>query len=283
VRNTSLIAAAALLALASTAPRAGVPSAADGAFPSLLRTAPAPRPLHAAELAASGRALRWERETPPPQGEWGLEEKPREGRSLRNALLMSAALPGLGQRYLGAPRRGLIFMGAEAATWGTWGVFKFQEHLRRDNYIEMAGVFAGVRGDHDDDYWKVVGQFPSWLDYNEWLRFEARREFGFGTGEYYAYIAENEIATDDAWDWNSLERRRDYAAKRKASLNAERRATYTLYALLVNRVVALVDTWRLYKLRAEVRDRLQGQGALDLRAEPGERSLHWRLGYFRSF
>ena len=229
-------------------------------------------------------SLRWGREEPEPQGAYGIEEKPEGRRSLGRAVLYSALLPGLGERYLGAPRRGWAFMGAEAAVWGTWGTFMTQEWLRRQNYIEMAEVFAGVSGDHDDEYWKVVGQFANWLDYNEWLRYQARREYGFGTGEYYDYIASHEIDEQAGWDWSNTDRRTDYAAKRKASLNAERRATYTLYALLVNRVISLVDTWRIYRSREEIRERIEDQhGSLGLDARPDERGVHWRLGWYRSF
>lgn len=235
-------------------------------------------------LAVRDALLRWGENEPKPQGSFGLEEKPAGARSLRNALLLSVAVPGLGQRYLGAPKRGWLFTGAELGTWGTWGTFKIQERLRKSSYEEMAEVFAGVEGEHEDDYWKVVGQFPDWLEYNEWLRYLARREYGFGTSEYYQYIADNEIAAAQAWNWNNEDRRRDYAEKRKASLNAERRATYTLYALLVNRVIATVDTWRLYRTRANIRTRIEEQqSGLGLDARPGERGVRWRLGWYRSF
>jgi hypothetical protein len=235
------------------------------------------------------RPLAWQRDEPKPQGTLGIQERPTGERGLVGALWRSALLPGLGQRYLGAPRRGLVFMGAEAATWGTWGSFKTQEWLRRENYIEMAQVFAGVQGDeHVDDYWKAVGQHASWLDYNEWLRYQARREYGYGTDAYYSYISDNEIGEDQAWDWNSTERRVAYLAKRKASNNAERRATYTLYALLVNRVVSLADVWRVHRSREAIRGGLEREAASDaggiqFGALPTPQGLALRLGWVRSF
>jgi len=229
------------------------------------------------------RELRWRRDDPPPQGRLGLEEKPSGGKKLVHAIWRNLLLPGWGQRYLEAPGRGWVFMSGEAATWGTWGTFKTQEWLRRRSYTEMAEVFAGVAGDHGNEYWKIVGQYRNWLDYNEWLRFQARREYGFGTDDYYAYIAANEIAAGNSWDWNSESRREDYAMKRKASLNAERRATYTLYALLVNRVISLVDVWRLHRLRGDLEQRLEEQGSLGLGAAPTEVGVSWRLGWYRRF
>jgi hypothetical protein len=264
----SALALAGLLCAALAAPASG---------------APLPRGLDLAQ------PLAWQRDEPKPQGSFGIQERPAGRRSLTGALWRSALLPGLGQRYLGAPGRGLLFMGAEAATWGTWGTFKTQEWLREENYIEMAQVFAGVAGDeHEDDYWKAVGQHASWLDYNEWLRYQARREYGYGTDAYYDYIAENEVGEALAWDWNSDARRAAYLDKREASNSAERRATYTLYALLVNRVVSLVDVWRLHRDREAIRDGLEREaagdaGGIQFGALPAPGGLALRLGWVRCF
>ncbi len=256
------------------------------AAPSLLERGRAQlRVLPATEFGAF-RPQAWRRPEPEPQGKLGIQERPRAERGLLGAVWRSTLVPGWGQRYLGAPGRGLVFMGAEAATWGTWGSFKWQESLRRDDYIEMAQVFAGVSGgDHDDGYWKVVGQHVDWVAYNQWLRYQGRREYGFGTTEYYSFIAENEITENDAWTWSNRDRQVNYLLKRKASNNAERRATYTLYALLVNRVVSVVDAWRLHRSRESIRLDLEDsdRGGIGFQALPGEESVILSLGWYRSF
>lgn len=281
---------ATLLCALLLAPAAAQAGGSDGPRP-LLRLDPVlaggtswPAPSAPAR-GPGGALLAQDREAPGPQGPLGLAEPPAADRGLVQALWRSAVLPGWGERYLGAPGRGWIFMGAEAVTWGTWGTFKTQEWLRRENYIEMAQVFAGVGGeDYEDEYWKIVGQHESWLDYNEYLRYQARREYGFGTASYYDYIAEHEIAAADAWTWGSQTRRFAYADKRQASKDAERRATYTLYALLVNRVISLVDTYRLWRTHEAVRARIGAErGGLDLSARPTPDGLGWRLSWSRSF
>jgi len=227
----------------------------------------------------------WRRSEPEPQGRFDLEEKPSEGPGLVGAIWRTALLPGWGQRYLGAPGRGLVFMGAEAATWGTWSTFKIQQSLRRDDYIELAQVFAGVSStDHDDSYWKYVGQHANWLDFNQWLRYEARREYGFGTDAYDTFIEENEVTEADGWDWNSFDRQLSFLQKRKGSKSAERRATYTLYALLVNRVVSVIDTILLHRSREEIRETLdREQAGLGFQALPGESGLTYRVGWYSGF
>jgi hypothetical protein len=196
--------------------------------------------------------VRGERDRPDPQGRLGIEEKPAGSKGLIQALWRSALLPGWGQHYLGAPTRGWIFLGSEAGVWGVWGTFMIQEKLRMDDSIEMAEIFSGVSGDHDDSYYKIVGQHQNWRDYNEWLRWEARREYDFGTDDYYSWIAANEIAAGDSWEWMNEDRRITYVLKRKASKTAEQRARNTLFALIVTRVGAMVDTWRVSRTREDI-------------------------------
>jgi len=228
--------------------------------------------------------IRGDRDRPGPQGRLGIEEKPASSKGLIQALWRSAVLPGWGQRYLGASSRGWAFMAAEATVWATWGTFKNQERLRLDNSIEMAEVFAGVSGKHDDAYYKQVGQQQNWQDYNQWLRWQARREYGFGTDSYYAWIAENEIAAEDGWEWRNEDRRIAYVLKRKASKTAAQRATNTLFALIVTRVAAMVDSWRLARIREDIqRIRRQETGGLRGSLEPTGDGLRLRLGWSERF
>ena len=221
---------------------------------------------------------------PAPQTSLGIQEKPEGSKALLSALWRSAILPGWGEHYLGAPTRGTLFMGAEAATWGTWGTFKTQEWLRRENYLEMADVFAGATGDHPDSYWRNVGQYENWLDYNQALRREASREYGQSTPAYYAYIAENEISAEDGWEWHNEQRRINYVVKRRDSKSAAQRATNTLFALMVTRVVSLVDTWRLSRTRDQIREiREEQTGGLGAHVYPTGDGLGLRVGWIRSF
>lgn len=221
---------------------------------------------------------------PAPQGGLGIQEKSDGGKQLGWALLRSAVLPGWGEHYLGAPRRGYLFMSAEAGVWGTWGVFKTQEWLRKEDYLEMAEVFAGATGDHPDSYWRDVGQYQNWQDYNEALRWDARSEYSYGSDAYYEYIEENEIAAGDGWEWLSEQRRIDYVLKRRDSKSAASHATNTLFALMVTRVVSLVDTWRLHRTHSEIqRIRREETGGLGASVFPRGEGLALQVGWIRSF
>ncbi|MCE2448857.1 MAG: hypothetical protein J4F35_10860 [Candidatus Latescibacteria bacterium] len=50
--------------------------------------------------------------------------EPRKGKSSKRAFLLSALVPGLGEWYAGSKKRGLAFLGAEAALWGMWAIWK---------------------------------------------------------------------------------------------------------------------------------------------------------------
>jgi hypothetical protein len=228
--------------------------------------------------------LQGNRGRPGPQTSLGIQDKPEGGSKLLSALWRSALLPGWGEHYLGAPARGYLFMGAEAATWGTYATFKTQEWLRLEHSKEMAEVFAGASGDHPDSYWRDVGQYENWMDYNEALRWDARREYGYGSDAYYDYIDENEISAEDSWEWLNEDRRIDYVLKRRASKNAAQRATNTLFALMVTRVVSLVDTWRLSNTRDRIQEIRQEQtGGLSSRVFPRGEGLALQVGWSRSF
>ena len=48
----------------------------------------------------------------------------RKGKSSKRSFLLSALVPGLGQWYAGSKKRGLAFLGAEAALVGMWVAWK---------------------------------------------------------------------------------------------------------------------------------------------------------------
>lgn len=74
----------------------------------------------------------------------GVQAEPEQtqDKSSKRAFLLSALVPGLGEWYAGSPKRGLAFLGAEAALWGMWAAWK-----GKGNDLEEA--FRAVA----DQYW----------------------------------------------------------------------------------------------------------------------------------
>ncbi len=53
------------------------------------------------------------------------------------AMLMSAALPGLGELYAGS-NRGYLFMGVEGVSWITWSIFRSSSSTKEDEMFRFA-------------------------------------------------------------------------------------------------------------------------------------------------
>ena len=67
----------------------------------------------------------------------------RQGKSSKRAFLLSALVPGLGEWYAGSKKRGLAFLGAEAALVGLWAAWR-----SKGNDLEKE--FRAVADEHWD-------------------------------------------------------------------------------------------------------------------------------------
>ncbi len=63
---------------------------------------------------------------------------PRKDKSSKRAFLLSALVPGLGEWYAGSKKRGLAFLGAEAALWGLWAVWRGQGNDLEEKFRAVA-------------------------------------------------------------------------------------------------------------------------------------------------
>jgi hypothetical protein len=192
-----------------------------------------------------------------------------EGRSMRNALLLSLVLPGAGQQYLGYHRRARAMYVAEAAVWSVFAYYRVQGGNREDRYKEMARLFAGISGERDDEYYKTIAYYTTSTDYNTDVMREARLRFPFDRENQKAYFDRNAYFGDDAWEWESLKKQRDYRDTRVASKESYRRSVLTTGFALLNRVVSMVDIYLSFKLGGYAEsasrprlmaDQVQGQG-----------------------
>lgn len=164
------------------------------------------------------------------------------GPNLRKSAL-SLLLPGLGQMRLGETSRGMAFLTAEAGFWAGFAVFRTQGSLRKDSYIEMAGLFAGVlsASGRSDEYYRRISNWSSSDAYNQVIRREARVLHGDDLEAREAYYEVNRVAPDAEWRWESDAARQRYRDKRRDSAAAYRNSRNMLGLALANRVVSMLD------------------------------------------
>jgi hypothetical protein len=113
------------------------------------------------------------------------EAEDLEPKSPTKALLMSAALPGLGELYVGSPR-GFIFMGVEAATWITYAAYHSSSNDKEDEMFSFADQHFSM-GAFEADCVGQPGQ-PCSEAINQ-----IRNFYENDRAEYYEIISKNPI------------------------------------------------------------------------------------------
>ncbi|MFB3909137.1 MAG: hypothetical protein ACE15D_12120 [Candidatus Eisenbacteria bacterium] len=188
---------------------------------------------------------------------------------------LSLLVPGLGHRALGRETRGAIFLGTEAGIWGGFGVFEVQSHLRKDSYIEMAELFAGVKdaSGHSDEYYRQLGRYPSsdWVD--DEVRRDARALYPDDLPAREDYYQRHRVPEDQRWSWSSTAEWDRYRAKRSDSQQASKRANYMLGIAVANRLVAAIDAVRIANNQGK-----EPAMGLILSADPRDPELAARIG-----
>lgn len=165
--------------------------------------------------------------------------------SKSKSFLLSALVPGLGQRANGSTLRSRAFFVAEAVIWASFIVFKTQEHLRTDDFEEYAVAYAGLgNGNRDFEFYRILTIYDNSDQYNESVRIEARAIYPDDRDAQRRYFEENGFGSDRAFRWRENQNRLDYRLIRNDAVNSGRRADYALVAAVVNRAVSAVEAAR---------------------------------------
>jgi len=191
---------------------------------------------------------------------------------------LSILLPGLAQWEQGDRTRATGFFVVEGGIWTSFAVFRIQGHLRKNSYVEMAQIYAGVQNasGRSDDYYRLLGSWPSAYYYDEYVIAPAARALYPNDLDGRArYLAEHSIPADEAWSWQTAAAWTRYQAKRSASQQAYHNAGNMLGLALANRLVALLDATLIGRNREQ-------PGALHLEmtsGASGPSSAELRLHY----
>ena len=174
------------------------------------------------------------------------------------ALLLSCAIPGLGEVYAGETDRGRWFMASEVAIWAGYGGFRIQQKMRTDDYEEYAQIFAGAPPGASSDYLSDMGDYirsEGDNSYNESVRRDARSLYPDDIEAQHAYVLEHGYYGDLAWDWGSRERFLEYRDLRRAAGRSERNAFYMTGVAVLNRALSAIDgAWMARRHNAGIED-----------------------------
>ena len=153
--------------------------------------------------------------------------------SLGKAVLYSALLPGLGQRYVGKSTKSKFYFASEAMTWAGYAAFSLMGKWKKDDFIDYAAVHANAQLDgKDDQFLDYVGFYNSLDEFNTLGRVTDRdREYYQSTAEFY-------------WQWDSATNRETYKDIKNSSKEAYRRADFMIVIAIVNRIVSVIDVVR---------------------------------------
>ncbi len=183
------------------------------------------------------------------------EQLERSIKSPRLAMLASAALPGIGQQYLGKNKSALVFFGIEVlSVFGAVFLEKYSRQLEDDAH-GYAALHAGVdvRG-KDERFWTAVGRYTDMHAYNSdnW----SNRENGYVySSESMNWKWENDELSDEQY-------KKRYNDFRDASRKIHTAASIFIGAMIINRVVSIVD------IRASTRYKARQKENLSFRVTP---------------
>ena len=149
------------------------------------------------------------------------------------AILYSFLLPGMGEIYAGNYSLGKYFTIADGVLWGALTGMSYYGAWQRDNYKSFAHTHGGVNPDgKDDQYFATIGGYQNVDKYNR--EHELYREFDkiYDTGTHF-------------WRWESPSDRKEYRTMWIASENAFNNIRFVVGALILNRVVSVINAVRL--------------------------------------
>ena len=150
------------------------------------------------------------------------------------ALLFSAAIPGAGEYYLGHRGRARIFFTGEALSWVGYVSFQMYGHWREDDLIRFARERANAQLDgKSDSFQDMVGFYDDIDAYNSFGRVsDPDRPYLFDSPENH-------------WRWQNPDDKAAYRSIKNRSREAYRRSDFMIGAMVVNRLVSLIDVFQM--------------------------------------
>jgi hypothetical protein len=158
------------------------------------------------------------------------------------AILASMALPGTGQMMLGSAKRGEGLLWLDGGLWALWTGLSWYSSAREHDAHLFAGREAGADlAQKEPRYFKALERYDNADQYNEGVRADARDMYPDNPQQQHDYYMSQGYFGAQAWNWSSDSARFDYWETRKSGRTAALRAQFAAGALLLNRLVSVVD------------------------------------------
>lgn len=172
-----------------------------------------------------------------PVGTQAPQSSPRGG-----AILASMVLPGTGQMMLGSAKRGEGLLWLDGGLWALWSGFSWYSSAREHDARLFAGREAGADLTRKESrYYRALERYDNADEYNEGVRADARDMYPDDPQRQHDYYQSQGYFGAQAWNWSSDSARFDYWETRKSGRTAALRAQFATGALLLNRLVSVVD------------------------------------------
>lgn len=149
------------------------------------------------------------------------------------ALIYSFLLPGMGELYADGYDSGIYFTAADVAIWGTLFGMNIYSNWQKDNYKSFAVTNAQINPEgKKDQYYSDISGYLSIDSFNEEKMLNRNFDETYNTETHY-------------WDWANHDARREYREMWSSSEQAFNNVRFAVGALLLNRVVSMINAIRL--------------------------------------
>jgi hypothetical protein len=171
------------------------------------------------------------------------ENEKMEVSEVRKLLLKSMILPGWGEHSLDYHKRGNIFNTSEIIIWVAHFFFQLRGDALYSNMESYASIHAGVDPSGKDKYFYTdIGTYMNIYEYNEQkLRYRQDELLYPETDKYF-------------WFWNDNKTRQTFDELRIDSEWAYKYASFAVTAMVVSRIVSVIDIFVLTRDKIETPD-----------------------------
>jgi len=164
------------------------------------------------------------------------------------AALLSLAVPGSGELYVGSKTSGYISLTAEAFLWmGYFGAKQQAEWIEND-FKQYALTYSGTKiTDGTEQYYDLLQDFSSSEEYNNNVYIYGRyylNNQGWTEQEFNQFIENNLYVGNEAWDWDNEDQRLHFGQLRRDRNQFEIISGFSVGAMVINRIVSAIKAVR---------------------------------------